>query len=321
VLGIAPLAAGTELNELGQLPGLDPLEQALRVALSEGREETLDLALPIPGRRLSLEVKTSPILGSSGQIRGIIVLLSDVSDRIARELEQKRKERLALIGQLSAGLAHEIRNSLKPITGCVELLRNDLPEPSESVGSLMEIILREAENLESFLTEFLSFARDKTLQVEPLSLERVVEEERVSLEALSGRPVRVLPPPGGEAGWVLSDRGALAQILRNLGVNAIEASDPSTQIEIGWKLSSEEAVLFLRDRGPGIPEEIRERIYDPFFTTKTRGTGLGLAIARDLADRLGGSLTLEPAAGGGTLATLRLRRADPALLADAERAA
>lgn len=322
VLGIAPLSAGTELSELGLLPGLEPLERALRIALSEGREESIDLALLGPGRRLDLEVKTSPILGSSGQIRGLVVLLSDVSDRIARETEQKRKERLALIGQLSAGLAHEIRNSLKPITGCVELLRNELPKPSESVGSLMEIILREAENLESFLTEFLSFARDKTLQVESLALERVVEEERVSLAALSGRPVRVVPPAEGETeGFVLSDRGALAQILRNLGMNAIEASDPSTEIEIGWTLSTEEAVLFLRDRGPGIPEEIREHVYDPFFTTKTRGTGLGLAIARDLADRLGGGLALEPAAGGGTLATLRLRRAEPDMLAEGARAA
>jgi signal transduction histidine kinase len=322
VLGIAPLSAGTELSELGRLSGLEPLERALRIALAEGREASIDLALLRPGRRLDLEVKTSPILGTSGQIRGLVVLLSDVSDRIARELEQKRKERLALIGQLSAGLAHEIRNSLKPITGCVELLRNELAKPSESVGSLMEIILREAENLESFLTEFLSFARDKTLQVESLALERVVEEERVSLAALSGRPVRVVPPAEGETeGFVLSDRGALAQILRNLGMNAIEASDPSTEIEIGWTLSTEEAVLFLRDRGPGIPEEIRERVYDPFFTTKTRGTGLGLAIARDLADRLGGGLALEPAAGGGTLATLRLRRAESDMLAEGASAA
>jgi len=173
----------------------------------------------------------------------------------------------------------------------------------------MEIILREAESLENFLTEFLIFARDKNLEMQLLPLERVLGEELESLNALPNGLFRLIrPEPLGRPLYVRADRGALRQVVRNLGINALEAAEGP--IEMGWRKEDTEAVIFLRDHGPGIPAEIRTRIFDPFFTTKARGTGLGLAIARDLVNRLGGRLTLAPAEGGGTLACIRLPLVD-----------
>jgi signal transduction histidine kinase len=310
--GPEPLRNGVDLEELGRSNRLGPMARPVADALVRGERAQFEIALPAVGPGFLLEASTTPILGGAGEIRGLVVLLNDLTDRKAREAEERQRERFAFIGRLSAGLAHEIRNSLKPITGSVELLRNDFPVQPGGQSALMEIILREAENLEAFLTEFLSFARDKSLQVEPLILESVVEEEAESLQALSAGSVRLLRPSEASGGTsVLADRAALGQVLRNLGVNALEASGGEGGLELGWQRDTDHAVIFVRDHGPGIPPEIRERVFDPLFSTKTHGTGLGLAIARDLTHRLGGHLTLDPAEGGGTLARIRLPLAGP----------
>jgi signal transduction histidine kinase len=298
---------GMRLAELLPDPRLFDLAVHLASRLAAVGEETHEILLgpSAAGEVVPCEVTTTPVLDRGGQPRGTVVLLADLTQRRAREEERRRRDRLALIGQLSAGLAHEIRNSLKPITGSVELLRRE-PEPgARERDTLMEIILRESEALEAFLGEFLHLARDKNLQMEEVSLERVVKEELDSLAALPGGDFRLVRPETGEFPLqVRADRACLRQILRNLGLNAVEAG--GAPVEFGWKRVGGEAEIFLRDHGPGLAEEARTRAFEPFFTTKPRGTGLGLAIARDLAERLGGCLALEPAEGGGTRASLRL---------------
>ena len=283
----------------------------LETCLARGEERVREFPFTRNGRTWPLEVATLPIWGPNGEVRGLTVLLSDVSERRAKEAEEKRNERLALIGQLSAGLAHEIRNSLKPITGSVELLRAEPSAHDGSMASLMDIILREAENLENFLTEFLSFARDKTLTVEPISLERIVGEECESLRALDAHPIRYLgPESSSREPVIMADRSAVGQVIRNLGMNAIDASRGSPgEVEIGWLEDGEEVEIFVRDHGSGVSSDVLERVFDPFFTTKSSGTGLGLAIARDLVERMGGRIRLQPASEGGVRASVRFPRA------------
>jgi signal transduction histidine kinase len=307
------LSGGGDLREVfqrsPQREALLPLIRHLLGRLSRPEEESHEILLSWAEgglkRELPLEVATSPILDREGKLRGLLVLLSDQTARAALEADRRRKERLALIGELAAGLAHEIRNSLKPITGSIELLRRAAPGGENRRDSLMEIILRESESLENFVTEFLNFARDKNLENCLVPLERVLGEEWESLNSLPQSPFRLIRPDEDESRiWVRADRGALRQVVRNLGLNALEAG--GGPIEIGWKREGAEAVIYLRDHGPGIAEQIRSQVFEPFFTTKPHGTGLGLAIARDLVDRLGGRLALEPAEGGGMRATIRL---------------
>ena len=303
LLGAAasPPVAGVHLVQLGAVPGCGDLVRHLGARRSASTEEPAALFLG----ETPVEVVSSPLRASAGQPRGLVALLSDLTERRAQEDGRRRRERLALIGELSAGLAHEIRNSLKPITGSVELLRRELPAGDEGRDTLMEIILREAESLENFLTEFLAFARDRRLALEEMPIETVLGEELESLNALPGGAFRLVrPPAGGEPIRVRADRGCLRQIVRNLGLNALEAG--GAPIELGWRRNGGEAEVFLEDKGCGIAPEIQPHLFEPFFTTKPHGTGLGLAIARDLADRLGGRLELSPMAGGGTRASLWL---------------
>jgi len=307
LLAAGDLTIGMELAALTSRPGMRALGEHLAGCLGLAFETTRELEPEEWGGALPLEVATAPLRGQDREPRGLIVLLSDLTERRAREEERKRSEKLALIGQLSAGLAHEIRNSLKPITGSIELLRDAGWGRGDERGRdlrLMEIVLREADRLEGFLTEFLSFARDKTLTVEALPLERVLEEEAASLGSLlHGRLIAESSPLGDAV--VRVDRAALGQVLRNVALNAEEASE-STPITLSARVEGDEAWILLRDLGPGIPAKVLERVFEPFFTTKPKGTGLGLAIARDLMHRMGGSLWLTPAPDQGTVAILRL---------------
>ena len=297
-------------HDLAGKPGLGPVFAAVQELLDLQQPGSRESALTLDEKIVPVEVSTSPILDGRGRYRGTVVLFSDLTERMERERERRQQERLALVGQLSAGLAHEIRNSLKPITGSVELLRLEEESFSGAQNHLMEIILREAENLESFLTEFLAFARDKSLQVAAIPLERVLEEEADALATASSRRIELIRPGEPEDGSALciADRSALGQVIRNLGLNGLEASSEDEPLELGWRWDGEEAEVFVRDRGEGISQEIAAQAFDPFFTTKAHGTGLGLAIARDLIERQGGRLTLESAEGGGTMARIRLRR-------------
>ncbi|MDM7916872.1 MAG: ATP-binding protein, partial [Candidatus Eisenbacteria bacterium] len=300
------IGTGAHLEELEARPETRDLARHLAARLASVREETGEVHLA----DVPVEVTTNPVRDREGEAHGLVVLLADLTERRAREEDGRRRERLAVIGELSAGLAHEIRNSLKPITGSVELLRRELPAGEPGRDTLMEIILREAEALENFLTEFLTFARDRKLQLEPVPVETLLGEELESLNATPGSAFRLVRPAASEPSLrVRADRSCLRQIVRNLGLNALEAG--GAPIELGWRRDGVEAEIFVRDHGPGIPEELRARVFEPFFTTKPQGTGLGLAIAHDLADRLGGRLVLTPATGGGTRASIRLPLVGP----------
>jgi len=304
---VGGISAGAALEDLRARPATRELADHLAARLEATREETREARLG----DAPVEVTTTPVRDRGGEAHGLVVLLADLTARRAEEEERRRQERLAVVGELSAGLAHEIRNSLKPITGSVELLRRELPAGEAGRDTLMEIILRESESLENFLTEFLTFARDRKLQLEPVPVETLLGEELESLNATPGSAFRLVRPAASEPPLrVRADRSCLRQIVRNLGVNALEAG--GAPIELGWRRDGAEAEIFVRDHGPGIPEEVRPRVFEPFFTTKPQGTGLGLAIAHDLADRLGGRLVLTPATGGGTRASIRLPLVGPA---------
>jgi len=177
-------------DDLDQIPDEHPLAALARELLDRlrsGIEQSGELQLGQGANAVTLEITTNPIADGAGRPHGMIALFQDLSDRRAREEQRRQKERLALIGELSAGLAHEIRNSLKPLSGSVELLRREMPSGDRTKDALMEIILRESESLENFVTEFLDFARDKKLEMRGLPIERVVGEELPFPAGTTGR--------------------------------------------------------------------------------------------------------------------------------------
>jgi two-component system, NtrC family, sensor histidine kinase HydH len=216
-----------------------------------------------------------------------------------RHMDRLRlRDRLAALGEMSAGLAHEIRNPLGSIHGAVQLLEAE-GAVAPSGGEFMEIITTEVTHLNRVVQGFLDYAR-------PGNLEQVATETVPYLEAVArqlGDDLALDLSPGLSS--VVVDRDRLLQVLRNLVRNAQDVSPPEG-IELAAYPSSRGTVIEVRDRGDGIPDAMRNQLFTPFATTKARGTGLGLAISQRIVKDHHGQLELLPRPGGGTIARVTL---------------
>ena len=216
---------------------------------------------------------------------------------------------MAAVGEMAAGLAHEIKNPLASLTGAIQLLREDIRyDPHHD--RLMQIILREADRLSSLVGNFLLYAKPPVGRPEPIDLERTLRE---TLElfgkkgTLNGRVTTALQAQPGI--WVEMDPSHLRQVLWNLLLNAAEAIEGHGQIRIELAgAKGRQASLKIIDSGVGMSPETLASIFHPFFTTKVNGTGLGLAIVHRILEAYGCRLDVESAAGRGTTFSLNFQR-------------
>jgi signal transduction histidine kinase len=224
--------------------------------------------------------------------------------------EARRSERLAALGQMSAGLAHEIRNPLGVIKGSAEMLHQKLGESNPLASELAGYISSETNRLSSLVARFLDFARPQALELTPGDVREVLEAALAAVAAQ--RPqAKVIVEREYQADLpsVRMDDRLCEQVFQNLALNAYEAMEPDggkLRVEIFSTVRGGVAgvEVTLTDTGPGIPPEICEQIFNPFFTTKKAGTGLGLAIVSKIVDELRGSLQVESRPGKG--ATFRV---------------
>ncbi|MBK9516511.1 MAG: PAS domain-containing protein [Anaeromyxobacter sp.] len=262
------------------------------------------------GAALRLGYSTFPLLGRSGRALGTAVIFQDLTELRAMEVRLGRSERLADLGQLAAGLAHELRNPLASMMGSVELLRAS--SLGEDDRRLLDIVLREGGRLAQLVTEFLAFARPTPPRREPVDLAALAAE---TLEAFTFDPAaaglelaRRLEPA-----TTRGDADQLRQVLWNLLVNAAQALGAGSagggrgRIEVACgPAPGGGALLSVADDGPGIDPEDRPRLFTPFFTTKPEGTGLGLATIHRIVDAHGGAVAVEGEPGRGARFTVRL---------------
>ena len=252
-------------------------------------------------------------------------LYRELAERLAetnRRLEQaqaeaRRSERLAALGQLSAGLAHEIRNPLGVIKGSAEMLTQKLQASDELARELAGYISTEVNRLSALVTEFLDFARPLHAQPHPADLigllDRVLQvvAARFAGNQETSKPVRVECHYSSGLPLVPLDESLCEQAFLNLVQNAYEAMQDNSQsgtllVEVhrAMKNDREGVELRLADNGPGVPEELREEIFNPFVTTKKTGVGLGLSIVSKIVDGHHGSIHVENARGGGAVFTI-----------------
>ncbi len=231
----------------------------------------------------------------------------------------RRNETLAEVGALAAGIAHELRNGLNPISGSVEYLQREL-KPEGEGAVLMELIVRECARLNRFVTDLLNYARERDLAFEPLALDGHLAELREGLQR-DPRTERVRlafeAPPEGLV--VRADRQQLRQVWLNLANNALDAmAEAGGALTVRWRAQGPgRVVIEFADLGPGIPAEVLPRVGEPFFTTKQGGTGLGVAIAQRIVERHGGTLAFESRLGRGTVARVVLPAQPVEAVADA----
>lgn len=230
----------------------------------------------------------------------------------AMEAHVKRVEKMAAVGEMAAGLAHEIKNPLAALSGSIQLLQEDISSNPAS-GKLMKIILRETDRLSSLLSNFLLFVKPPAGESKAIDIEKALAE----VASLFEKDAKCLGSIAIRKSlmnnlWTDMDPAHLRQVLWNLLVNAAEAIDGEGIIDISMDTGHRGHVrVHIRDNGCGIPEDKIRLIFDPFFTTKARGTGLGLSIVHSILESYGCRLDIESRVNHGTTVTLNLKRIDP----------
>jgi two-component system, NtrC family, sensor histidine kinase HydH len=227
-------------------------------------------------------------------------------DELQKTFEQLlQAEKLSSLGELSAGIVHEVRNPLGAIKGAVEILEDELAEnsPRREFAALAK---KEVERLDKLVGEFLRFARPATLSVEPNDLNRIVESVISLVEnQAAAQSVSIKKDLQNNLEKVLVDGEQIKQVLLNLAINALQAVPNEGQIVFRSFAESDFCVVEIEDNGGGINSELLSKIFDPFFTTKEKGIGLGLSIAHKITSQHHGNLTVR-SGEGKTIFSLQL---------------
>src|SRR5215469_4420986 len=236
--------------------------------------------------------------------------LEDTNRQLQRaEADARRSERLAALGQMSAGLAHEIRNPLNVIKGSAEMLAEKLRSSEPLAGELAGYISSEVNRLNALVARFLDFARPSHLDLKPQKMDEIVEHALESVQAQSpGANVRVERQYARNLPEISADAQLCERIFVNLIQNAyqaMEASDSGSEKVLRLSAATESANgrtgmgITVADSGPGVPPQLREQIFNPFVTSKQDGVGLGLALVAKFVDDHRGSIRLEAGSGQG----------------------
>ena len=269
-----------------------------------------DLATPW-GRQVPVSLTVSPLQDRYGRFLGSILLLHDLTRRREMEEDLKRADRLAMLGTLAAGLAHEIKNPLGGIKGAAQLLRREAGG-NPSIAQYTDIMIREADRVNLLMEQLLDLSRPAKLNLASLNIHELLDDvlllEKQTVQerqvALKKNYDPSLPP-------IRADRGQLTQVFLNLIKNALQAMNGrgrltiTTRIETGFHIREpgRKRANFIwvdmEDDGPGIREEDLPHIFSPFFTTKSNGTGLGLAICYRIIKEHGGLIRVESSEGKG----------------------
>ena len=331
--GITGVAAGQAIGRdagaLLQLPG----DFRTRLGtLADTRSLRIDFEYAAPDRRAIDIGLTVTTLAFPDRRTGYLFTFQDVTDVKRLERHARLQQRLAAVGEMAAGIAHEIRNPLASMSGSIQVLRQDLPL-SEEQAQLMDIVLRESERLNDTIRSFLAYARPQRFAVARLDVGKIVQDTAVLLRNsadVSPQPgaahiVEVDVPP--QPVWLEADENQIRQILWNLATNGLRAMSNGGTLRLAVGLDTAldttpgpgHLVLTVDDKGCGIPAEELDAIFQPFRSSFEKGTGLGLAIVHRIVTDYGGTIQVSSTVGVGT--TVRVRFPVRASVADLARVA
>ena len=307
-------AAAMEILALGKGPVSNKymaeifpgLVDALTEEEEEGRLKRGEFTRNRGDHEQFLGISVSPLFNHLGQKLGSVVHFQDLTELRKMEESVKRGERLAVIGGLAAGVAHEIRNPLASISGSIELLTDSFNAEDENTA-LMEIVLREIDRLDGLVDELLNYANPQPLQKRSFDLRKLVDDTLRVFHSDKRRKGINVEFAEGDAIEIDADPEKIRQLFWNLIRNAADAArHGGGNVQIRATREGDRAVLRVQDDGPGISDDDLRKIFDPFFTTKNAGTGLGLAIVHSIAHDHGGSVLVESKAGSGAVFTVEV---------------
>jgi two-component system sensor histidine kinase PilS (NtrC family) len=248
-------------------------------------------------RTIGLTISAST--DSSEHKTGYICIFQDITELKNLEAELKHRETLAAIGELSANMAHEIRNPLASLKGSIEMLKEGALTKDHG-EKLMNIALNEMDRLNTIITDFLTYSRPKSPEFFRFDLHTMLDEiiELIRGAAVNTDNIVIRKEFGGEK-EIIADPQKLRQVFLNLGMNALESMPEGGELLISTRFSKERVTISVRDSGIGIPKDNLKEIFYPFFTTKDKGTGLGLSIAYRIIEEHNGKITVKSTPGQG----------------------
>ena len=323
VLGMLLFVVG--VSYLVIIPITRPLER-LRTAAGRLRDEedavikTSDLDIPnneigelaqvVVQMSEGLQARRAEILNAQEQLSRVNQELEKRVEERTRELkaatsELVKTERLAAIGQMASIISHEIRNPLAVISNATRLLKLLVTSPNPKAVKQFGIIEAEIKQANSIISEVLGYARTRELMLTTIDLNSYLREILLSQPVAPGLTVQDEIDP--ESVRIKVDAEEIKQALRNVISNAVEAMQGSGTLTVGTRVGRRVVCIFVSDTGPGIPDEVRHKMFAPFFTTKARGTGLGLAVVGKAISRHKGKLFIKSELGKGSCFQIYLK--------------
>lgn len=255
-------------------------------------------------QRYELIVDTNVLRDEQSKIVGAYVIFKDVTNTRSLEQQIQRHDRLAMIGQIAAGTAHEIRNPLTSIKGFLQVLKQTLKEQGLiKETDFTDIMLTEIDRINSLVSEFLLLSKPRDIQIQLVSLTSVWKELLPIIETEATlHNVVIEYSLDDQLPLVVSDRELLKQVFLNICKNGIEAMPDGGTLNISSQLLKEQRTISvdIHDAGPGIPSYVIDKIFDPFFTTKENGTGLGLSVCQRIIHDIGGTIRVSTKGFGTT---------------------
>jgi two-component system sensor histidine kinase PilS (NtrC family) len=255
--------------------------------------------IPRHGDYRTIGFTISASTDSSQNKTGYICIFQDITELMNLEAELKHKETLAAIGELSANMAHEIRNPLASLKGSIEMLKEGMLTKDHG-EKLMNIALSEMDRLNKIITDFLTYSWPKNPEFLRFDLHTMLDEiiELIRSATMNTDNISIWKEFGGER-EIVADPQKLRQVFLNLGMNAIESMPEGGALTVSTRHSKDTVIVSFKDSGIGIPEENLKEIFYPFFTTKDKGTGLGLSIAYSIIEEHNGKITVKSTPGQG----------------------
>jgi two-component system sensor histidine kinase PilS (NtrC family) len=298
---------GRPIAEVLHLPR--PLVESLDRGLDSGGIRRTELRYPTTDGRGEIDIGLSVThLETPGGRAGFLITFQDVTEVKKLERGARLQQRLAAVGEMAAGIAHEIRNPLASMSGSIQILRHELPLSAEQ-EQLMDIVLRESERLNTTIGSFLAYARPQRFAIARFDVGRTLNDAalllRNSAEVHEGHSIEVAVP--AEQLWFEADEGQIKQIVWNLATNGLRAMPDGGRLRLtGAVEPSGGVVITVQDEGIGMPVEALDGLFQPFHGHFAKGTGLGLAIVHRIVTDYNGEIQVSSRQGEGTTVSVRM---------------
>ena len=297
---------GRQIGTVLQLP--EETIATLTADLGTGRGRRMEGLYLRAGQHIEIGLSAANLETPGGRT-GYLFSFQDVTDFKKLERDARLQQRLAAVGEMAAGIAHEIRNPLASMSGSIQILRHELPLSAEQ-GQLMDIVLRESERLNTTIGSFLAYARPQRFAIERFDVRRPLNDAalllRNSAEVHDGHVIDV-DAPAGEL-WYDADEGQIKQIVWNLATNGLRAMPNGGHLVLSGTAdtASGGVIILVRDEGVGIPPEDLDSLFQPFHGRFVKGSGLGLAIVHRIVSDYNGEIHVSSQPGHGTTVAVHL---------------